>query len=148
MKILGLCLLGCCVALLGCHHSDEPVPDSRLTDAEAQAQKENKLVLLDFTGSDWCEWCKVLDGEVFSKKEFSDYAKSNLVMIEVDFPAQKKLPADLAKANDALKDKYNVSVFPTLVLLKPDGTVLWNNPGYSQGGPPAMIAKLEEAKKK
>jgi uncharacterized protein YyaL (SSP411 family) len=117
-------------------------------DATAQAKKESKLVLLDFTGSDWCSWCKKLDAEVFSQAQFADYAKKNLVLVEVDFPAQKKLDAALVKANDALKDKYKITGYPTLVVLKPDGTVVWNQVGYMEGGPPAVIAKLEEAKKK
>jgi len=126
----------------------EPGWLTSVPDAQAQAKSENKLVLLDFTGSDWCVWCKKLDAEVFSQQAFADYAKSNLVLVEVDFPAQKKLAAALAKANDALKDKYKITGYPTLVVLKPDGTVVWNQVGYMEGGPPAVIAKLEEAKKK
>jgi len=117
-------------------------------DAQARAKKESKLVLLDFTGSDWCSWCKKLDAEVFSQQQFADYAKKNLVLVEVDFPAQKKLDAALAKANDALKDKYKIAGFPTLIALKPDGAVVWNQVGYLEGGPKAVIAKLDEAKKK
>jgi uncharacterized protein YyaL (SSP411 family) len=117
-------------------------------DAQARAKKESKLVLLDFTGSDWCSWCKKLDAEVFSQPQFADYAKKNLVLVEVDFPAQKKLDAALAKANDALKDKYKITGFPTLIALKPDGAVVWNQVGYLEGGPKAVIAKLDEAKKK
>jgi len=116
--------------------------------AQAQAKKESKLVLLDFTGSDWCSWCKKLDAEVFSQAQFADYAKKNLVLVEVDFPAQKKLDAALVKANDALKDKYKITGYPTLIVLKPDGTVVWNQVGYMEGGPAAVIAKLDEAKKK
>jgi len=117
-------------------------------DAQTRAKKESKLVLLDFTGSDWCSWCKKLDAEVFSQQQFADYAKKNLVLVEVDFPAQKKLDAALAKANDALKDKYKIAGFPTLIALKPDGAVVWNQVGYLEGGPKAVIAKLDEAKKK
>ena len=40
-------------------------------DAKTKAEKEKKLVLLDFTGLDWCGWCKKLDAEVFSKPEFA-----------------------------------------------------------------------------
>ena len=54
--------------------------------AQAQAKSEKKLVMLDFTGSDWCGWCIKLHNEVFSKPEFSEYAKKNLVLVEVDFP--------------------------------------------------------------
>jgi len=117
-------------------------------DAQTRAKKESKLVLLDFTGSDWCSWCKKLDAEVFSQQQFADYAKNNLVLVEVDFPAQKKLDAALAKANDALKVKYKIAGFPTLIALKPDGAVVWNQVGYLEGGPKAVIAKLDEAKKK
>jgi thioredoxin-related protein len=117
-------------------------------DAMAQAKKENKLVLLDFTGSDWCGWCKKLDKETFSKSGFTSYAGKNLVLVEVDFPAQKQQSAELKAANKALQEKYHVNGYPTLVALKPDGTVVWNQVGYLAGGPEAMIAKLDEAKKK
>ncbi len=117
-------------------------------EATARAKKENKLILLDFTGSDWCGWCKKLDAETFSKSEFTDYARKNLVLVEVDFPSQKQQSAELKAANMALQKKYNVNGYPTLVVLKPDGTVVWNQEGYLAGGPAAMIARLEEAKKK
>jgi protein disulfide-isomerase len=117
-------------------------------EAAAKAKSEKKLVLLDFTGSDWCSWCKRLDAEVFSKPEFQSYARTNLVLVEVDFPADKPQPDALKTANKALQQKYQVNGYPTLVVLKPDGTVVWQQEGYLAGGPPAMIAKLDEAKKK
>lgn len=116
--------------------------------AEAQAKKENKLVLLDFTGSDWCGWCIKLNHETFSKSEWADYAKKNLVSVEVDFPRAKQQSAALKSANEALQKKYNVEGFPTIVVLKPDGTVAWKHEGYLAGGPKAMIAEIEKAKKK
>jgi thioredoxin-related protein len=116
-------------------------------EAQALAKKENKLVLMDFTGSDWCSWCKKLDAEVFGKPEFADYAKKNLVLVQVDFPRSKALSEDLQKANNALQSKYNISGFPTLIVIKPDGTVVWQQVGYMEGGPPAVIAELEKAKK-
>src|SRR5207247_1267018 len=116
-----------------------------LPKAQAQAKKENKLVLLDFTGSDWCGWCIRLNKEVFSKSEFADYAKKNLVLVEVDFPRNKKLPDDLKKANNALGRKYGVDGYPTLVVMKADGTVVWKQDGYLAGGAKAMIEKLDEA---
>jgi len=117
-----------------------------LPEAKVKAKKEQKLVLLDFTGSDWCGWCKKLDAETFSKSEFAEYAKKNLVLVEVDFPAQKPQSDELKAANRALGQKYDVTGYPTLVLIKPDGKVVWKQVGYLQGGPSAMIAKLDEAK--
>jgi thioredoxin-related protein len=106
------------------------------------AKRENKSVLLDFTGSDWCGWCKKLDAETFSKSEFTDYAAKNLVLVEADFP-KKPQSAELKAANKALKEKYEVHGYPTLIDLAPDGTVLWKQTGYLAGGPAAMIAKLD-----
>ena len=63
-----------------------PVWVTDLPVAQAQAKKENKLVLMNFTGSDWCGWCKKLQKEVFSTKEFEQYAKDNVVLVEIDFP--------------------------------------------------------------
>jgi thioredoxin-related protein len=146
MKKFALCLLGCWMSFQ--LQAADSTWLTSVPDAQAQAKKENKLVLLNFTGSDWCSWCKKLDEEVFSKQEFSDYAKSNLVLVTVDFPNQIKLPADLVKANNALKDKYKITGYPTLVVLKPDGTTVWTQVGYMSGGPPAVIAKLNDAKKK
>jgi thioredoxin-related protein len=98
--------------------------------AIAQAKTEKKLVLLDFTGSDWCGWCKKLDAEVFSKKEFKDFAKENLVLVEVDFPQGKKLPGKVKKQNDELKTKFSVKGYPTLVVLDAEGKEVHRIGGY------------------
>src|SRR5262245_677350 len=102
--------------------------------ALAQAKKDGKVVLMDFTGSDWCGWCKKLDKEVFSTPEFAEYAKKNLVLVEVDFPANKKQSAELQKANEALKNKYGAEGFPTIVVVSGDGKQLWKQVGYMAGG--------------
>src|SRR5437588_575571 len=87
-----------------------------LPKAQAKAKEEKKLVMLDFTGSDWCGWCIKLHKEVFSKPEFAEYAKKNLVLVEVDFPRQKEQPAELKKANQKLQEKYKIEGYPTLVV--------------------------------
>src|SRR5438093_5259325 len=76
--------------------------------AQAKAKEEKKLVFLDFTGSDWCGWCIKLHNEVFSKPEFEEYAKKNLVLVEVDFPLRKQQSEELKKANQALLEKYAI----------------------------------------
>ena len=115
-------------------------------EALAQARREHKLALLDFTGSDWCGWCKKLNADTFSKPEFIEYASRNLVLVEIDFPKHKEQSDDLKQANKALKAKYGVKGFPTLVVLEPDGTVVWKKVGYLAGGPEAMISKINEAR--
>lgn len=113
-----------------------------------QAKKEKKLVVMNFTGSDWCGWCVKLKKDVFDTADFQDYAKKNLVLVEVDFPSKKKQSAELKKANDALKNKYGASGFPTIVVLNSEGKQVWKQVGYMKGGPAAWTAKLDEAKKK
>ena len=110
--------------------------------AKAQAQKENKKILLDFTGSDWCGWCKKLDAEVFSQQAFKDYAAKHLVLVEVDFPHGHQLAAETKKQNDALAAKYHIEGFPTIIVLSAGGTKQ-GELGYTPGGPSAFIKELE-----
>jgi thioredoxin-related protein len=117
-----------------------------LPKAQAAAKAEKKLVLLDFTGSDWCGWCIKLNKEVFSQPEFAEYAKKNLVCVEVDFPSKKKLSAEQKQANDALAKKYKIEGYPTIVVLDGDGKKV-GKLDYMKGGPKAFIAELDKLKK-
>jgi thioredoxin-related protein len=77
--------------------------------AKATAKAENKHILIDFSGSDWCGWCIKLDKEVFSQPAFKDYAKENLVLVLADFPRDKSNQSDaLQKQNDKLSKEYGV----------------------------------------
>jgi protein disulfide-isomerase len=89
--------------------------------AQARARAEKKLLFMDFTGSDWCPYCLMLQKQVFAKPEFASYAAKNLVLLEVDFPQSKTLPAAQKAANDALAQQFNVSGFPTIVVLDSSG---------------------------
>jgi thioredoxin-related protein len=119
-----------------------------LNKAIEQAKKEKKIVLINFTGSDWCGWCIKFKKEVFSTDEFAKYAEKNLVLVEIDFPRQKEQPEELKKKNAALKEKYEIRGFPTFVVLNSDGKEIGRQVGYSEGGPEAFIKKIEEWKKK
>ena len=113
---------------------------------QQEAKASNKLVLLDFTGSDWCGWCKLLDREVFSKPQFKEYADKNLVLVELDFPKTKPMPAETRAQNTRLARQYQVAGFPTIILLNGDGRVV-GALGYVEGGPDAFIAELEKMRK-
>jgi len=119
-----------------------------LAKAQASAKADGKLVLIDFTGSDWCPPCKNLKKEVLSSKEFSEYATKNLVLVEADFPNSKPQSEELKKSNNELKTKYNISAFPTLVILDGTGKVLGKEEGYGGGGPRSVIAAIEKYRKK
>jgi thioredoxin-related protein len=108
-----------------------------------QARSDNKMVLLDFTGSDWCPWCIKFDQEVLSTGEFANYAGSKLVLVKLDFPRTKPQNADLKQANAALAKRFNVDGYPTYVLLNQAGNELGRQVGYAKGGPSAFITELD-----
>jgi protein disulfide-isomerase len=118
-----------------------------LLKAQEKAKTENKMVMMDFTGSDWCGWCIKLHKEVFSTDDFAKYAKDNLVLVEVDFPQKKKQSAAQTKANKALQEKYKVEGYPTIIVLNSEGKKV-GELGYQTGGPKPFIAQLEKSKKK
>ena len=114
-----------------------------LSAALNQARSENKMVLLDFTGSDWCGWCIKFDKDVLSTDKFAGYAKSKLVLVRLDFPHHKEQDAALKQANEQLSKRFGVDGFPTFVLLNSAGKELWRQVGYAEGGPDAFIAELD-----
>ena len=116
---------------------------SDLPGALQQAQSENKWVLLDFTGSDWCPWCIKFDQEVLSTGKFAAYAGQKLELVKVDFPRHTPLPAEQSRANEALAARFSVESYPTYVLLNSAGKELGRQSGYRSGGPDAFIAELE-----
>lgn len=109
------------------------------------AKAENKRVLLDFTGSDWCGPCIQLNKRVFSRPEFIDYAQRNLVLVEIDYPQRKKQSAALVKQNERLAKQYGIEEkgYPTLVLLDPAGKIVRELNGYDGENAADIIAWIE-----
>ena len=118
-----------------------------LNKAKEKAKTENKRILMNFTGSDWCPPCKALHKNVFASAEFGEFAKTNLVLVEVDFPTAKKQSAELKKANDELSKKFNIEAYPTIIVLDSSGKELSRNAGYGGEKAKEFIAKIEAAKK-
>ena len=88
-----------------------------------------------------------LDKEVFSKKEFKDYAKQNLVLVEVDFPNAKRQTKKLKEQNEKLKAEHSVKGFPTIIVLNSEGQTV-GELGYMPGGPAPFLEKLDALKGK
>src|SRR5438270_9501980 len=118
--------------------------------ALADAKASNKYVLLDFNGSDWCPPCIEMKRVAFSTPAFLAYTRRNLILVDVDYPQRKKLPAAVTKQNERLAKQYDIerSGYPTVVLLDPNGKVLDRLEGYSGETSADMIAWVEKAKKK
>ena len=107
---------------------------------KAAAEKKNVLAL--FTGSDWCIWCKRLEGEILSKKEFSGEVSKTFVPVFLDFPSDKSLvKEDVAKRNRELSKKYKVRGYPTILILDEKGEVLAQT-GYAKKEPAAYLEML------
>jgi thioredoxin-related protein len=145
MKKVALCLLACWAAWQV--SAAEDLWLTSLPKAMAQAKAEHKMVLMDFNGSDWCPPCKALRKNVFSSPEFVEFAKKNLVLVDVDFPHHKELGAEQKAANETLSKKYDVEGFPTVVILDANGKQLKKDVGYDGQSAKDYIEELQKLQK-
>lgn len=113
-----------------------------LDEAKKVAKAENKMIVAEFTGSDWCPACIQLKKEVLSQPEFAKWAEK-VVLLEVDFPKKKKLSKKQTKANDALVEKYDMNLFPTMAILDADGKKIDQLEGYEGEGTEKYLKKLD-----
>jgi len=119
-----------------------------LAKAQEKAKAENKLVLVDFTGSDWCPPCKALSKNVFSSPEFSEFAKKNLVLVEVDFPRKKEQTEQVKKTNRELAKKHEIDGYPTVLVFDSNGKQLDKKVGYSGASAKDYVAQLQKIKER
>ncbi|HEU5145843.1 MAG TPA: thioredoxin family protein [Chryseosolibacter sp.] len=102
-------------------------------EAKSVAVRDNKYILLNFSGSDWCGPCIKMKKEVFESEAFLQLADRKLVLLRADFPRSKKnrLPLPIVEHNEKLADRYNPhGKFPYTLLLNADGTVIKEWDGY------------------
>ena len=116
-----------------------------LDKALKQAKTENKCVLVEFTGSDWCPPCIAMRKNVFSKKEFIEAASKNYILVELDFPKGDK---ELKKKNQPLAEKYKIEGFPTVILLTPEGKEFTRFFASQYPKVDAFLAHIDEALEK
>ena len=108
-----------------------------------QAKSDHRHTLLFFTGSDWCGWCQKLNREILKTNEFNQYAQDKLELVEVDYPHQKPQSDALRSQNRMLENRYNISGFPTVVVLDSTGKAVARL-GYQEGGPGPFVARLQQ----
>jgi hypothetical protein len=103
-----------------------------LEGAKALAKDRNLPLLLAFTGSDWCIYCKLVFQTVFAKADWPEFASNRLVMVNIDLPREKNaIPETLKQRNESLAKSFAVEGFPTFVILAPDGTNVMGRFGAS-----------------
>ena len=113
--------------------------------AKTEAIKEHKLILINFSGSDWCGPCIRLKNEIFESNAFEDYASDKLVLVRADFPREKKnqLAPDQVKLNETLADKYNPNgTFPLTLLVDDQGKILQEWDGFPNESPEKFISQI------
>jgi thioredoxin-related protein len=137
--------------------SSQLVWHTNLIEAQEISMASKKPIFAFFTGSDWCGWCRKLQNDVFGKPEFVAWARKNVVLLELDFPRRKQLPAELAQQNNSLQQALKVQGFPTIWILfmsKEEATNNFNlstfgSLGYPQGAElgSEQVKFLEDASK-
>ena len=126
-----------------------------ITQAYQLSKQTQKPIFAFFTGSDWCGWCHKMVNNVFDKPQFQAWAKQNVILLELDFPRNKKLPDNLAQQNGSLQQAFKVQGFPTVWIfnMSKDSVNKFNisplgNIGYPQSEPgKEEITFLENVKK-
>ncbi|MEO8885129.1 MAG: thioredoxin family protein [Mucilaginibacter sp.] len=115
--------------------------------ATAEATKTHKLILINFSGSDWCGPCIRERKEILEKEAFEKYASDHLVLVRADFPRQKKnqLSKEQTKLNEALADKYNPDgKFPYTLLVNEHGKILKQWDGFPDVSPEEFVEQIAE----
>ncbi len=114
--------------------------------AKEEAAKSHKLIVINFSGSDWCAPCIRLRKEILESATFTNYAESHLVLVRADFPRQKKnqLSKDQVKLNEALADQYNPNgIFPYTLIVDEHGKVLKSWDGYPNETPQQFVDQIK-----
>ena len=114
--------------------------------AKALAKEKNLPMLLNFTGSDWCGWCKLMDKAVYDQDAWKKYASENLVLVTIDFPRDKGIvPAQFTKRNNDLKNEFSVRGYPTYILLESDASTKLGQLGAGRDKTPETFIKEVES---
>ena len=111
--------------------------------AKAQAAKEGKSILMEFTGSDWCPPCKALAEGVLTQEVFKTEAPKNFVLLKLDNPndKSKQTPEEIEQYK-VLSKQYAVQGVPTIFLTDAKGKPYWQTVGYSGDPADKYVANL------
>ena len=119
--------------------------ETDMSKAVERAEKENKVIMLFFTGSDWCGWCIRLQNEVFKQADFKSWAQEKVVLVELDFPRNTPQSESIKNQNVTLSQMFEIKGYPTVWFVKPSKSGEKINlekigsTGYVAGGPGAWL---------
>ena len=115
-----------------------------LDEAYAKSKETGRPIMANFTGSDWCGWCKRLTANVFIHEAFKQWADKNVVLLELDFPRGKFIPENIKGQNASLQQAFQVQGFPTIWLFRLDKNESTNQYTIESLGKTGYMATVEE----
>ncbi len=118
---------------------------TEISSAVKEAEKHNKPILVEFTGSDWCPPCKMMEKKVFSQKEFLSKAAKDYVLVKIDIPHSNP---ELSEKNKAVLAEHNVNSVPTVLLLRSNGKEFHRFPATQNDSVSAFLAHIQDQKKR
>lgn len=116
---------------LSCGDPESPFRALPFDRAQSIAKEEQKIVLIDFFTT-WCGPCKKLDSTTWKDPEVIAWMTKNCIALKLD-----------AEQNTELASRFHVGAYPTIVLLKSDGTVIDSLVGYRE--PKAFLTDAADA---
>jgi protein disulfide-isomerase len=117
--------------------------ETELGAAMDQARAKRCHVLILYTGSDWCSWCKKMDAEVYSQSEFAKYSHDKFVLLKLDYLRHSPQPEAVRSQNAEMLQRYDVHGFPFAVIVDVNGNAIGRFEGYQEGGPAHFIQMLK-----
>ena len=124
---------------------------TNIDQAIAQSMETEKPIMLFFTGSDWCGWCKKLKKAVFDTETFKKWAAKNVILFELDYPRRTPQDPSIKEQNRQLQQTFRSVVrgYPTVLIFdierdydegqkKADGIKIHGKMGY-MGDPNSFI---------
>ena len=113
-----------------------------------KSKEQEKAILLNFSGSDWCIPCQKLKKGLLSNDQFAKYASDNLILVNLDFPMKnKKEEKEYTAKKDKWSEKYNPNGhFPLTILMDKNGKVLKKWTGNITDSPEKFIEHIRNAK--
>ena len=112
-------------------------------EAAVKLATEKKVpIMINFTGSDWCFWCKLMDENVFADEKWKTFAADNVVLVTVHFPKDQNIvPEKFVGQNEELKKKFGIRGYPTYIVLDSDGETQLGQLGAGRDKTPEIFIK-------
>jgi thiol-disulfide isomerase/thioredoxin len=140
-RIAGAAAVACILWSAGVSRGDDDLWQTNFEAAKAKAKAEHKMLLVEFSGSDWCPWCKKLKTDVFDKESFKTAARKGFVLVNLDYPNQNHQSAEIKRQNSELLKQYKVNVYPTIFVMDAKGQPVAQT-FYHAGGPEDYMQDL------